>query len=101
MDELLASLGLKFEELTEEERNFYLQALELQASSQLTLEKWKEYITAMKNSVAEELAVHDMPRDKELLMKGRLKNYILMEAFFQSPEKAKRLLQMMTGRQLK
>lgn len=88
-DKVLVELGLKYEDLTSAERdtlNSWMQALQ---SNQMTIESVKGYITSMRDAVEQELEKSDNPKELDILLKARLKNYRLLDAFLTSPEKAK------------
>lgn len=93
---------VKIEDLNALEKETYFQMLEEVQKSQLTIEKIKGYISNMRDGVAKELI--DEPEftrilffkfdnRKQILLKARLKNYILLESFLTSPERAKEQLE--------
>lgn len=100
MEDLLHSLfphlkeqGIEdYDDLTSEEKQSYLKMLEIQESAQITLETFKSHIHAMRQSVEYELTkmLRDDPRLQ--LYQARLQNYLLFEAFFDRPERAKQML---------
>ena len=89
IDELLAKAGLKYEDLNPSERetlNVWMEALQ---KGQVSVEKIKEYITSMKESVEQELSKSNLGSKQDLFLKARLRNYMLLDAFMTTPEKAK------------
>lgn len=99
MENILNRIGLKYEDLTSQERETYHQMLESLSKNQITPERLKDNIALMKYSVEEELI--DTPEfeyflffrrenRKHIYLKARLKNYMLIESFLLSPEKAKK-----------
>lgn len=91
---LLEKLGLDYEELNTAEKETYITWLNDWESRKLDVSDIKNYILAMKNAVAMELA--DTPygdKDKGRILKARLKNYILLEAFLTAPDKARERLE--------
>jgi len=93
IDKLLEKYGVKHEELKPDELetlNVWLEAIQ---KSQLTLEKVREYISTMKNSVEDDLTSTKHNSKKDLFLKARLRNYLLLEAFLSTPEKAKKQLE--------
>lgn len=75
--------------------------IEKVSSSEINHETLKDYITNMKLSVERELSeepefvrvwLFAFRNDKNILLKARLRNYILLEAFLESPKKAKEAL---------
>lgn len=94
MDEILTKLGLKFEDLSKAERdtlNTWLNAL---SKNTLSIEGIKGYIRSMRDGVESELTTVSNNSKQDLLLKARLRNYMLLEAFLTSPEKAKKQLEL-------
>ncbi|MBI4009131.1 hypothetical protein HY357_02770 [Candidatus Roizmanbacteria bacterium] len=93
IDELLKKFGLKYEDLNDAEQetlNGWLGALQ---GGSLTTEKVREYIASMRESVETELTKTDHDNKQCILLKARLRNYMLLDAFLTSPEKAKKSLE--------
>ena len=99
LDDLLEKRGLKFDDLTSEERETYLQMNEALSRGQLTLERLKEGIREMKEKVAEALVdepeylqvfIFRVRNTRNLYLKARLKNYLLLDALLSTPERAQR-----------
>lgn len=90
MDELLEALGLDYDQLNPEEKRVYSEWLDQYSSiGTVTTEDIKRYISALKSSVEQELANVDNGRNKDTFLKARLRNYLLLESFLESPEKAR------------
>lgn len=93
VQEVLEAAGIKdFDELTSVEKESYFKMLEIAESSEITLEDFKTTVKRMRESVSLALAVEELPPAKDLFLKARLKCYILFEAFFDKPERAKEIL---------
>lgn len=104
MDELLKKFGLKYEDLNAAEvetLNSWLSALQQKS---LTLEKVREYIASLRDAVQNELVNEpeveyyffgflSRPSRKSSHLKARLRNYMLLDAFLISPEKARKSLE--------
>ena len=93
MDKLLEKVGLKYDDLSAVERetlNTWMEALQ---KGQVSVEKIKEYITGMKEAVEQELTKHDLGSKQDLFLKARLRNYMLLEGFLSTPEKAKQQIE--------
>lgn len=93
LDEILNENGLRYEDLNTAERETYRQSVFSLKS--LTIGDLKEAIIDMKNSIAMQLS--DTPDTEEHFdtnrkLKARLKNYLLLEAFLTTPDKAERAL---------
>lgn len=106
-EDFLHSLGIKdFDELNAVEREEYTKILEVVQTSQVTLEDYQKHVRLMRQSL--EMSIVDEPEyihsallpflkrtnPKLLQLKARLKNYLLLEAFFDRPERAKDMLDM-------
>jgi hypothetical protein len=98
VDTVLEKYNLKYEDLNVAERetlNSWLKAL---SERKITLESVKEYIAAMRDGVEQELIKVGYESKQDLFLKARLRNYMLLEAFLLTPEKAKKALeQAMSG----
>ena len=93
IDELLEKAGLKYEDLNSVERetlNTWIQNLN---KSELTLDSVRNYIGQMKAGVEEELTKMDHDTKQDIFLKARLRNYILLEGYLTSPERAKKALE--------
>lgn len=104
MDEILQKYNLKYDDLTPVERetlNSWISNLE---QGQLSTEKLKDYIHTMKEAVETELTKVGHESKQDIFLKARLRNYMLLEAFLLTPEKAKarmeQALASMAGRPL-
>ncbi len=100
-DQILEKLGKDYEELTLDERQALHSLVENAQSKQLTLEKVKEAIKKMRESVAVELIdepefnyifIFKVPNRKQIYIKARLKNYMLLESLFVDGEIAKKMI---------
>jgi len=93
LDELLEKVGLKYEDLNQIEKetlNTWMEALQ---KGQLSVERIKEYITSMREAVEQELAKADLGSKQDTFLKARLRNYMLLDAFLTTPEKAKQQIE--------
>ncbi|HZX14945.1 MAG TPA: hypothetical protein VFF49_11175 [Thermodesulfobacteriota bacterium] len=93
LDSILEKAGLKYEDLNPSEKetlNVWLEALQKGA---LSVEKIKEYITSMKEAVEQELCKSNIEKKQDLFLKARLRNYMLLDAFLSTPERAKQQME--------
>lgn len=99
LDEFLKQLGINdYSELSEEEKKTYHQWLKALEQREVTLSDVKGYIRDMKYAVAEKLAdTPESEKNANILLKGRLKNYILLEGFLTSADKARQQLEKHIG----
>lgn len=103
-EQIEEKLGLKIEQLSPDEKQTYFSMLKVVQDAQLTPEKLKDYITSMRDAVAKELVnepefirilFFKFENRKQILLKARLQNYLLLEAFLSSPKKAQEQLEAM------
>lgn len=101
IDDLLEKKGLKLEDLNPTEKEYFFSMLDSLRKTELTPDKLKEYIHSMRDAVEKELSeepeyiqvfIFRFRNDKNILLKARLRNYMLFESFLLSPEKAKEAL---------
>lgn len=102
IDDELEKRGLKFEDLKPgQERDTYFEMEIALRQSVLTPETLKAHISTMKTIVSEELAkepefirvfIFKFRNDNNILLKARLRNYMLLETFLDSPDKAKKAI---------
>jgi hypothetical protein len=102
LDEILKQCGLRFEDLNSVERetlNVMVSAIE---QNSLTIEKIRESIQTMRAAVSKELSEEPeyvqllffkIRNDKNIYLKARLRNYLLLEGLLTNPEKAKKQLE--------
>jgi len=93
LDNILQEYGLKYEDLNSAERETYKQSVF--NIKNLSIGDLKSMIVEMKNSIA--LQLSDTPDTDEYLdtnrkLKARLKNYLVLEAFLTTPDKAEQAL---------
>jgi len=92
IEEILKKYNLKYEDLKPVEKetlNTWLDALK---QGQLTIEKVRDYIRTMRDSVEHELTKSSVGNKDDLFLKARLRNLMLIEAFLSTPEKAKQAI---------
>lgn len=89
IDDILTKFDVKFDDLNTAERETLNTMLESLQKKQLTVEKIKEYIGVMRDSVEMELTKIGHESKQDIFLKARLRNYMLLESFLASPEKAR------------
>lgn len=94
MEEILQEYGLKYEELTEGEKQEVHAMVGAIQESQVTPETLKDSIKAMRVAVEQELVKPDTDTKQDLYLKARLRNYLLIESLLESPEKARKEVEM-------
>lgn len=103
VDELLQAFGIKdYDELTGPERDTYHKWLNTIAASAITPDDMRRAVKSMRMAVEQSLIDTDefvyflwfkRPNRQHILLKARLKNYLLIEAFLDRPERAKEMLE--------
>lgn len=93
IDTLLQKAGLKYEDLNSAERETLGVWMDSLNKSKVTLGTVRDYITKMKEAVERELTGTEHNSKQDLLLKARLRNYMLLDAFLISPEKAKEAIE--------
>jgi|TARA_Y100000310_G_scaffold33937_1_gene32077 hypothetical protein len=94
--------GIKVENFNKLEKATYFEMLNKVQKAQLSPDKWRDYIISMRESVERELIkepefiriwIFKFENRNQILLKARLQNYLLMESFLISPQKAQQQLE--------
>lgn len=103
IDEILNKFGIKFEELTGEERKTLETWTQALTAGQLTMESVREYLRAMKDSVEEALesepeivyllGIFKVANRNHVFLKARLRNYRMLLDFLSTPERARKAIE--------
>ena len=91
ISDLLAKFNIKYESLNHEEQTTLEGWLKKLSEKEIGVSDIKAYIKQMIRAVENDLV--DCNIKKNVFLKGRLKNYILLEAFLESPEKAREAIE--------
>jgi hypothetical protein len=91
-EDVLQRIGLKYEDLTMAEKDTLLGWMDSLKKSQVNLESVRKYLSSMRDAVEDELTKTGHNSKQDLFLKARLRNYLLLEAFLSSPEKAEEAL---------
>ncbi len=92
IDKILERVGLSYNDLRPDEIetiNTWISELQ---KSKITTTRIKDHITSMKQSVEQGLTKTSHNTKKDILLKARLRNYLLLEALLTSPDRAKEQL---------
>lgn len=115
MNDVLEKVGLKYEDLSNAERDTLTQWSQALQEKRLSVEQVKTYIQSMRSAVEKELTeeqsdpatwlniltliiplyglIKKWYQDKKsYALQARLKNYMLLEAFLDTPERARQAL---------
>jgi len=110
IDEILEKFGLTYKDLDTEGYAGELQTLlDMQANlqkGQVSIESTRTHLASMRDAVERELVdepefvwrfIFRVPNRKQIYLKARLKNYMLLEAYLSSPERMKQMMEDMVG----
>lgn len=92
-DLILKKYGVKYEDLNPTERETFNNMLLSMQKTQLTLERLKDYLHMMRDSLIVEMSTYDNGKKQDLFVKARIRNYTLLISFLETPEKAKKALE--------
>lgn len=92
-NKILERLNLKYEDLTPDERTTLNEWSDSLNKKSLTVENIRDHISSMKESVEKDLTKTDLNSKQDLFLKARLRNYMLLDAYLGSPEKAKEAIE--------
>jgi len=93
LEEFLSKIGVPVEKLEEEEKRTLMQWLENLSQQRISLNDVENYIRKMADDVARELCEAEVSGKKDIFLKARLKNYLLLLDFLTAPRKARESLE--------
>ena len=93
IQEILDKFKIKYEDLNQAELETLRNWLDSLSKNELTIPQIRDYIRSMLDSVEQELSQENLSKLKDLFLKARLRNYLLLLAFLESSEKAKKMLE--------
>ena len=106
IDDLLENVGLKYEDLDSPghlgEKEYLLDMVKTLETKTLTIENLKEIIFSMRLNVTQEIVnepefnyifIFKVPNRKQILLKARLKNYLLLEEALTAPDKVRKSIE--------
>ena len=93
IDDILKRTGLKYDDLSALEKETLNSWMEALQKGQLSIEKVREYIISMKEAVEQELTKSDLGSKQDIFLKARLRNYMLLDGFLSTPERAKQQIE--------
>ena len=93
IDQILEKFNLKYDDLNPGERETLKEWTKALSKNKLNIQSVKKYIPAMRDSVERDLTEAELGSKQDLFLKARLRNYMLLEAFLPTPEKAREALE--------
>ena len=106
IDDLLENVGLKYEDLDSPghlgEKEYLLDMVKSLETKTLTIESLKEILSSMRQNVTQEIVnepefnyifIFKVPNRKQILLKARLKNYLLLEEALTAPDKVRKSIE--------
>ena len=106
MDTILEKVGLSYDELSELEKQTLYTWVEQVKTNQLTVEGIRLHVSAMRETLEKELIdepefnyifIFKVPNRKQILLKARLKNMLMIESLLMGPERAQKALEAAIG----
>jgi hypothetical protein len=93
-ESLLQNLGIKdYDQLTPDEQTTYRSWLEKVEKAKITLEDVKKGVSSIREALEMELVNEKQCSPKDLFLKARLKNIIIIESILSRPDRAKAALE--------
>lgn len=102
MQSLLDKFNVKYEDLNPLEKETLKEWQKALESKQITLENVKDYVRSLAEAVERELSDTQeystaigwlSNRKKDIFLKARLKNYLMLHDFLSGPEKARKYIE--------
>lgn len=102
LDEILRSHNLSFDELTKAEKDTLDSMLNGLSTKTITAEDMKQFIKSMRDVIENELInepefiyvfVFKVLNRKQIFLKARLRNCMVLESFLTGPEKARKVIE--------
>lgn len=85
--------NLKYEDLNPLEKETLSQWYQSLEKSELTVPRIKDYLENLIKAVENELAAYNLPKNQDLFLKARLKNYLMLHDFLSAPDKARKYIE--------
>jgi hypothetical protein len=93
LNKLLEKLGLKYEDLTEEERQTYNNWSNTLSTPNVTIDHLKAFLTQYIAGLELDQVKYDNSPQKDLYLKAVIRNAKMIQAFIHGPEKRKEWLE--------
>lgn len=90
---LLEKLGLKYEDLTEEERKTYTEWNETLVQSEVTIDDLKKFIPSQIEQLEHSQNDYQNSKEKDLFLKAQIRNLKMIQAFILGPEQRRKWLE--------
>lgn len=92
LNDLLEKIGLKYEDLTIEERKTYDEYSKTLSQPDVTIEDLKSFIPAQLQRLYSQQNDYRNSKEKDLFLKAQIRNLEMFAAFIQGPEARKKWL---------
>lgn len=90
---LLEKLGLKYEDLTEEEKKTYTEWNETLVQSEVTIGDLKKFIPSQIEQLEHSQNDYQNSKEKDLFLKAQIRNLKMIQAFILGPEQRRKWLE--------
>ena len=97
LNKLLEKLGLKYEDLTEEEKKTYNSWASVLSAPNVSIDDLKKFLPVQIETIEQEQNKYDNSKEKDLFLKAQLRNLKMLHAFILGPEQRKKWLEAHIG----
>lgn len=97
---LLEKLGLKYEDLTEEEKKTYTEWNETLIQSEITIDDLKKFIPSQIEQLEHSQNDYQNSKEKDLFLKAQIRNLKMIQSFILGPEQRRKWLEDHLNKQL-
>jgi uncharacterized protein (UPF0335 family) len=97
---LLEKLGLKYEDLTAEEKKSYDEYTQILSQPEITIDDLKGFIPSQIERLESEQNDYRNTKEKDLFLKAQIRNLKMIHSFIQGPEARKKWLEETLNKQL-
>jgi len=91
--EILTKLNLNFEDLNASEKETYQNWEETLRGKEITIDVLKEFIKSQIEIIIDNIAVPNISKNEEDILKAQVRNYKTLLAFINYPERSKAFLE--------
>ena len=90
---LLDKLGLKYEDLTEEEKKTYTEWSQTLSQPEVTIDDLKKFIPSQIEQLEHSQNDYQNSKEKDLFLKAQIRNLKMIHAFILGPEQRRKWLE--------
>src|SRR5579884_2901899 len=90
---LLEKLGLKYEDLREDEKKIYLEWSSVLAQTEIKIEDLKKFIPLQLSMLEHQQNDYENSKEKDIFLKAQIRNLKMIHAFILGPEQRRQWLE--------